>query len=107
MILITASHWFGPSYRGRRPEPLIKPVAELLGLVTELPLGEAIRLIRDYSRKYAELYGEHLAVERGIVGVTYLPEPLSSVEIEEGRLILVETMSARLDAEIEERKNER
>jgi hypothetical protein len=72
------------------------------GIYTELPLDQALQRIRDYERKYEQVYGRLTAVNVNVLGVSVLPMPLTEQDRENGRLRFVEIMSNYLDEELAE-----
>ncbi len=100
-LLLTVSVWWGPS-RAAGPNDKVSSTITTEAFYTELPLPEALAAIRDYEHKYENVYGRLTAVNITTLGVSILPCQLDEDDRENGRMRMIETMSAHLDEELAE-----
>lgn len=100
MILIQTMKWLGPSRRATDPKMAI--IHEPETFATRRGLSEALAALREYSRKFERVYGQHTAVEHTVIGIQYLNDDLSAEDLANANLALVEEMGQSLDEELED-----
>ena len=73
MILMHYKVWFGPSKNNPHPE-ITQTMIDVRTYVSRLPLGQAVRLVKDYENAYNRKYSDVTAIDLTLLTVSQIDD---------------------------------